>query len=117
MQDESDALTWILRFIAFFVLWGALCSIFGPLQVAADCIPFIGPYLGQAMAYIVPIVTRRARCHGAHSRWERRADTICVECMCMSILEQAAAHGRRPYDASLPLEFVSAMRVSELSEN
>lgn len=52
LSSEANMLTWILRFVGFALMWFAFCLCFGPLEVAADCIPCIGPCLGDSIARI-----------------------------------------------------------------
>lgn len=49
LQIESAILTWILRFVGFGILWFAFSLLFAPLEVMADCIPCIGPFLGDSI--------------------------------------------------------------------
>lgn len=57
MEAESAAITWVLRFIALIFLWIGFCAIFKPLEVVTDCIPWIGPYLGDSVSCIISCVT------------------------------------------------------------
>merc|ERR1711920_804074 len=57
MQAESSGMTWIIRFIALSIMWMGFCCIFQPLEVAADCIPCIGPYLGDSVSCVISCVT------------------------------------------------------------
>mmetsp|Transcript_20723 Transcript_20723/g.39458 ORF Transcript_20723/g.39458 Transcript_20723/m.39458 type:complete len:487 (+) Transcript_20723:72-1532(+) len=52
LASEANALTWVLRFVGFAFMWLAFCLCFGPLEVAADCIPCVGPCLGDSIAAI-----------------------------------------------------------------
>jgi len=47
LQAESNAITTVLRIVGFIVIWVAFSRVCGPLEVAADCIPCIGPYIGN----------------------------------------------------------------------
>mmetsp|Transcript_163598 Transcript_163598/g.524561 ORF Transcript_163598/g.524561 Transcript_163598/m.524561 type:complete len:428 (+) Transcript_163598:95-1378(+) len=49
---ESATSTWILRVIGFLLAWFALSRIAAPLGVVADCIPCIGPWLGDQVEAI-----------------------------------------------------------------
>merc|ERR1712187_845227 len=49
LQSENQALRWIIRLIGFALLWLAFSLMFGPLGVVADCIPCIGPFLGDSI--------------------------------------------------------------------
>jgi len=62
LQAESSMVTWLLRFVAAIVMWFAFCSIFKPLEVAADCIPFVGPYIGNCISCIIPVITCPLAC-------------------------------------------------------
>lgn len=53
LKEESSALTWVLRLLCFGLLWFAWSRLFGPLEVVADCIPFIGPCLGDMVQAVV----------------------------------------------------------------
>ncbi|CAE7685147.1 unnamed protein product, partial [Symbiodinium sp. CCMP2456] len=67
MRAESSAMTWVLRVVGFVLCWVAFCLLAGPLEVAADCIPCIGPCLGdmiQAIACVVSCVPATACCLG-----------------------------------------------------
>jgi len=52
LSNESTGLTWTLRLIGFIVMWVAFCLCFGPLEVAGDCIPCVGPFIGDSIAAI-----------------------------------------------------------------
>lgn len=45
MRREEVSRKWIFRLIGFLILWFAISLLFGPLEVATDCIPCIGPCL------------------------------------------------------------------------
>merc|ERR1712038_689058 len=62
LDAESDALTWILRCIAVIVMWMGFCCIFEPLEVAADCVPWVPRLCGDKLACIVGCVTCPAVC-------------------------------------------------------
>mmetsp|Transcript_92220 Transcript_92220/g.177812 ORF Transcript_92220/g.177812 Transcript_92220/m.177812 type:complete len:463 (-) Transcript_92220:49-1437(-) len=49
LHDESTMLTWLLRFVGFGILWFAFSLFFAPLEVLADCIPCVGPFLGDSI--------------------------------------------------------------------
>mmetsp|Transcript_756 Transcript_756/g.1584 ORF Transcript_756/g.1584 Transcript_756/m.1584 type:complete len:441 (+) Transcript_756:59-1381(+) len=57
LEAESNATTHILRFLGFLLLWFAFSRLFGPLEVAADCIPCVGPCLGDSIATIACCVS------------------------------------------------------------
>lgn len=52
LASEATALTWILRFIGFILMWVAFSLCFGPLEVAGDCIPCVGPWIGDGIAAV-----------------------------------------------------------------
>lgn len=47
-QSDNAMLTWILRIVSLIMLIGGFRMIFGPLEVIADVIPFIGSMVGGA---------------------------------------------------------------------
>jgi hypothetical protein len=49
LQDESDAMLYIFRAVGFGLMWCAFAMMAAPLGILADCIPFVGPYLGDAV--------------------------------------------------------------------
>jgi len=57
IQAESNSLTMILRLVGFCIMWYAFFLCFGPLEVAADCIPCIGPSLGDCIQVASVIVS------------------------------------------------------------
>merc|ERR1711972_808606 len=54
--------TIILRILGFLVIWFALSRVGAPLGVAADCIPCVGPCLGDAVETIVCCATCPPAC-------------------------------------------------------
>lgn len=46
-KQRAETLTWILRLVGFLVLWLAFAMCFRPFEVMLDCIPCIGPMLGD----------------------------------------------------------------------
>eukprot|EP00438_Fugacium_kawagutii_P005068 Skav200539 [mRNA] locus=scaffold676:116141:124286:- [translate_table: standard] len=56
-RAESSGMTWVLRFLGFALAWIAFCLLAGPLEVATDCIPCIGPMLGNAVHAIACCVS------------------------------------------------------------
>lgn len=56
-RAESNGMTWALRFVGFALAWIAFCLLAGPLEVATDCIPCIGPMLGNAVSAIACCVS------------------------------------------------------------
>jgi hypothetical protein len=57
MKSENTALTWILRLVGFLIFWCGFSMFFAPLEVFADCIPCIGPYLGDAISCITCLLS------------------------------------------------------------
>jgi len=57
LNAESHAMTWILRVVGFAVMWLAFSLFFGPLEVMADCIPCVGPCLGDSIAAVTCCVS------------------------------------------------------------
>jgi len=56
LEGESTFTTWAVRLLGFLVLWCAFSLCAAPLEVVADCIPFVGPYLGDAIEAIACVV-------------------------------------------------------------
>lgn len=52
LRDENTTITWVVRIVGCGLLWMAFAMMFGPLEVAADCIPCVGPYLGDSISSI-----------------------------------------------------------------
>eukprot|EP00927_Polykrikos_kofoidii_P026520 TRINITY_DN23590_c0_g1_i1.p1 TRINITY_DN23590_c0_g1~~TRINITY_DN23590_c0_g1_i1.p1 ORF type:complete len:527 (-),score=74.28 TRINITY_DN23590_c0_g1_i1:357-1937(-) len=57
LRSENSALTWVLRILFWLFLWGGCTLLGGPLEVAADCVPCIGPCLGDFVEAVVCCVT------------------------------------------------------------
>jgi len=57
LEEEAAALTWVLRFVGFMIGWVAFCCLAGPLEVAADCVPCIGPFLGDSLMCVASVVS------------------------------------------------------------
>merc|ERR1712176_1376886 len=57
LSDEQSLITIALRVIGFIVMWVAFCLCFGPLEVAGDCIPCVGPWIGDAIATVTCCVS------------------------------------------------------------
>lgn len=62
LAAEANTLTWILRVVGFVVMWWAFCLCFGPLEVAADCIPCVGPCIGDAVSAVACFVSFLPAC-------------------------------------------------------
>lgn len=52
LKAEAAVVKWALRFLGFLIFWFGFSLLFGPLEVFADCIPCIGPCLGDSIAAI-----------------------------------------------------------------
>lgn len=57
LQSENAFLTWILRLVGFGVMWLGFSLFFGPLEVMADCIPCVGPFLGDSIEAVACCVS------------------------------------------------------------
>jgi len=61
-KAQNTGLTWFLRFLGFALFWVAFCLCARPLEVVADCIPFVGPCLGDSVAAIATCVSCLPAC-------------------------------------------------------
>lgn len=57
LKAGNTFITWVLRLIGFAVFWCGFHMFFAPLEVFADCIPCIGPYLGDAINCITCVLS------------------------------------------------------------
>lgn len=57
LESSNNAILYILRFLAFALIWFGLSRCAGPCEVLGECVPFIGPYIGDAIEVIACIVT------------------------------------------------------------
>jgi len=57
LKDESNALTWLIRILGFALIWLAFSLFFGPLGVMGDCIPCIGPMVGDSIEAVTCCVS------------------------------------------------------------
>eukprot|EP00930_Biecheleria_cincta_P058995 TRINITY_DN44769_c0_g1_i1.p1 TRINITY_DN44769_c0_g1~~TRINITY_DN44769_c0_g1_i1.p1 ORF type:complete len:511 (-),score=85.75 TRINITY_DN44769_c0_g1_i1:247-1779(-) len=57
LREEASSLTIVLRIVGFVLSWIAFCLLAGPLEVAADCIPCVGPCLGDMISAIACCVS------------------------------------------------------------
>jgi len=48
---------WGLRLAGWLLLWIGFNMLFAPLSVIADIIPFIGPYLGSGLSFVLGVAT------------------------------------------------------------
>merc|ERR1712012_178966 len=55
-KADAKATTWIFRVAGFLALWFAFTRCAQPLEVVTDCIPCIGPCLGDAVEVIACVV-------------------------------------------------------------
>lgn len=51
-EASNKTLTWILRFVGFFVMFFGLLAILAPLKVLADVVPFVGRIVGAGTGMI-----------------------------------------------------------------
>lgn len=56
LRATSQAVTWLLRLGGFCLAWLAFSMMLAPLGVVADCIPCIGPCLGDMMEAVACVV-------------------------------------------------------------
>jgi hypothetical protein len=52
LENDNTTVTWIIRVLGFALMWLAFSLMFAPLGVVADCIPCIGPFLGDSVETI-----------------------------------------------------------------
>jgi len=57
MDSSNFAILWILRLVGFCVAWFAWSRLAGPLEVVADCIPCVGPCLGDMVEAVACCVS------------------------------------------------------------
>jgi len=62
LRDQLEALTWVLRILAFFGMWISLNMITQPVTTAPDIIPCIGPYVGDLVGSILCFVDCLVAC-------------------------------------------------------
>jgi hypothetical protein len=62
MKAKSTAVTYVLRIVGFILMWCAFKCFFGPIGVIADCIPCIGPCLGDAVETIACVISCPPAC-------------------------------------------------------
>jgi hypothetical protein len=55
-KQENAVLTWILRFVGFFIMFVGLSMIFKPISVLGDVVPFIGDLLGMGIALVAGVI-------------------------------------------------------------
>eukprot|EP00928_Gymnodinium_smaydae_P018434 TRINITY_DN17012_c0_g3_i1.p1 TRINITY_DN17012_c0_g3~~TRINITY_DN17012_c0_g3_i1.p1 ORF type:complete len:548 (-),score=89.94 TRINITY_DN17012_c0_g3_i1:678-2261(-) len=52
LKAAASFLTWFLRFLGWIMAWSAFFFLAGPLEVAGDCIPCIGPWIGDFISAV-----------------------------------------------------------------
>jgi len=57
LQASNTVMTVLLRILGFLLFWAALSMLAGPLEVAADCIPCVGPWIGDNIQAIACCIT------------------------------------------------------------
>jgi hypothetical protein len=62
LEAENTGVTWLLRIVFFLLLWLSCSCLLGPLEVAADCIPCIGPFLGDLVEAVICMVSCPPAC-------------------------------------------------------
>lgn len=62
LRGEASATTWILRVVFLLLMWCGFSMLFKPLEVAADCIPCIGPCLGDSVSAITCCISLPMAC-------------------------------------------------------
>jgi hypothetical protein len=53
VSASSGMMKWGLRLVSWLMLFWGLYSIFKPLEVMLDIVPFLGPYLGSGVAWMI----------------------------------------------------------------
>ena len=56
MHGEFTMLTWILRFVGFFMMWFGLSSFLGPISVLLDVVPMFGSISRSLIGFITFLV-------------------------------------------------------------
>lgn len=55
-ERSNTMITWILRFVGFFMMFIGLSSVFKPLSVVADVVPFIGTLVGIGTGLVAGVI-------------------------------------------------------------
>jgi hypothetical protein len=55
-HQANTILTWVLRVVGFVVMWIGLASLFGPLRVLADILPFLGRIVGAGIGLVSAVL-------------------------------------------------------------
>merc|ERR1712151_141160 len=56
-REDAAMLKWGLRLAGGLALWLGFSMLFKPLEVLVDIIPFLGPYLGTGLSYLIYFFT------------------------------------------------------------
>lgn len=56
-QDDNRVLTWVLRLVGVVVMFIGFATIFNPLRVLADVVPFIGSIMGFGTGLLAAVLT------------------------------------------------------------
>lgn len=51
-ESENSLITWLLRLVAFIMMWAGLAMVLGPIKVFGDVVPFIGSLFGASIGLI-----------------------------------------------------------------
>lgn len=57
LTAEATSITVLFRVLGVVIMWIGFGLLFKPLEVAADCIPFVGPYLGNGVSFVTGCIT------------------------------------------------------------
>lgn len=57
LASENTGVTWACRIVGFILLWLSCMCLLGPLNVAADMVPYVGPYIGNVVEKIICCIT------------------------------------------------------------
>jgi len=55
-QSGNKTLTWILRLVAFLLMFVGLCAVFKPISVLGDVVPFFGDLLGAGLGLVALLI-------------------------------------------------------------
>ena len=59
-QSANVVMTWVLRLVGFFMIFGGLNLLIGPLRVVSDRIPLIGGLFGAGMSLVTFLMAAAA---------------------------------------------------------
>lgn len=57
MANAASVVTWVLRILGFGMMWFACSRFAAPLGVVADCIPCVGPWIGDKVETVACCIT------------------------------------------------------------